>query len=82
MAYKNLQHFIRTLEEAGELVRIKSFVNPHLEIKEIADHVSKVPACVDSLSRIWNHSSILVLLGILWVKSYNGILTKIQSDKP
>ena len=24
----------------------------------------------------------MVLLGILWVKSYNGILTKIQSDKP
>jgi 4-hydroxy-3-polyprenylbenzoate decarboxylase len=41
MAYKNLQHFIRTLEEAGELVRIKCFVNPHLEITEITDRVSK-----------------------------------------
>ena len=41
MAYKNLQHFIRTLEEAGELVRIKTYVNPHLEITEITDRISK-----------------------------------------
>ncbi|MEI6816239.1 MAG: menaquinone biosynthesis decarboxylase [Bacteroidota bacterium] len=41
MAYKNLQHFIKTLEDAGELVRIKEFVNPHLEITEITDRVSK-----------------------------------------
>lgn len=41
MSYKNLQHFIRTLEERGELVRIKEPVNPHLEIAEITDRVSK-----------------------------------------
>lgn len=41
MAYKNLQHFIKTLEEAGELVRISEYVNPHLEITEITDRVSK-----------------------------------------
>lgn len=41
MAYKNLQHFIKTLEDAGELVRIKEYVNPHLEITEITDRVSK-----------------------------------------
>src|ERR1035437_2276757 len=41
MAYKNLRHFIKTLEEAGELVRIKTYVNPHLEITEITDRVSK-----------------------------------------
>lgn len=41
MAYKNLQHFIKTLEASGELVRIKEFVNPHLEIAEITDRVSK-----------------------------------------
>lgn len=41
MAYKNLQHFIQTLEEAGELVRIKEFVDPKLEITEIVDRVSK-----------------------------------------
>lgn len=41
MAYKNLQHFIQTLEEAGELVRIKEYVNPELEITEITDRVSK-----------------------------------------
>lgn len=41
MAYKNLQHFIQTLEEAGELVRIREYVNPALEITEITDRVSK-----------------------------------------
>jgi 4-hydroxy-3-polyprenylbenzoate decarboxylase len=41
VAYKNLHHFIRVLEEAGELVRIKEYVNPHLEITEITDRVSK-----------------------------------------
>lgn len=41
MAYKNLQHFIQTLEEAGELIRIKEYVNPELEITEITDRISK-----------------------------------------
>ena len=41
MAYKNLQHFIDTLEKAGELVRIKERVDPKLEITEITDRVSK-----------------------------------------
>jgi 4-hydroxy-3-polyprenylbenzoate decarboxylase len=43
MAYKNQQHFIDELEKAGELIRIKSFVNPHLEIAEITDRISKTP---------------------------------------
>lgn len=41
MAYKNLQHFINVLEEAGELVRISERVNPCLEITEITDRISK-----------------------------------------
>jgi len=43
MAYKNQQHFIDALEKAGELVRIKTYVNPKLEIAEITDRVSKQP---------------------------------------
>ena len=43
MAYNNLQHFISALENAGELVRIKEYVNPHLEIAEITDRISKTP---------------------------------------
>lgn len=43
MAYKNLQQFIDTLEKAGELVRITAYVDPHLEISEITDRVSKMP---------------------------------------
>lgn len=41
MAYKNLQAFIQTLEKAGELVHIKTYVNPKLEIAEITDRISK-----------------------------------------
>ena len=41
MAYKNLQHFISTLEAAGELIRIKAFVDPRLEMAEITDRISK-----------------------------------------
>jgi 4-hydroxy-3-polyprenylbenzoate decarboxylase len=43
MAYKNQQHFIDALEKAGELVRIKTYVNPKLEIAEITDRMSKQP---------------------------------------
>src|SRR6476620_880115 len=43
MAYKNQQQFIEALEKAGELVRIKSYVNPKLEMAEITDRMSKQP---------------------------------------
>lgn len=43
MAYRSLQAFIDALEQAGELVRIKTFVDPVLEIAEITDRVSKTP---------------------------------------
>jgi 4-hydroxy-3-polyprenylbenzoate decarboxylase len=41
MAWKNQQQFIDALEKAGELVRIKTYVNPRLEIAEITDRISK-----------------------------------------
>jgi len=41
MAYKSQSSFVSALESAGELVRIKAFVSPHLEITEITDRVSK-----------------------------------------
>lgn len=40
--YRNTQHWIETLEKAGELVRIKERINPELEITEITDRISKV----------------------------------------
>lgn len=43
MAYKSLNAFIETLEHEGELVRIKTFVDPILEIAEITDRISKTP---------------------------------------
>ena len=43
MAYRNQQQFIDALEEAGELLRIKTFVDPNLEISEITDRMSKQP---------------------------------------
>jgi 4-hydroxy-3-polyprenylbenzoate decarboxylase len=41
MAWKNQQQFIEALENAGELVRVKNFVDPKLEIAEFTDRVSK-----------------------------------------
>jgi len=43
MAYKNQQQFIDALEKAGELLRIKAFVDPKLEMAEITDRMSKQP---------------------------------------
>jgi 4-hydroxy-3-polyprenylbenzoate decarboxylase len=41
MAYKNLQEFISVLEKEHELVRVTVYVDPHLEIAEITDRISK-----------------------------------------
>ena len=41
MAYPHLQAFIDRLESAGELIRIKTYVDPILEIAEITDRISK-----------------------------------------
>lgn len=41
MAWKNQQQFIEALDKAGELLRIKTYVNPELEIAEITDRISK-----------------------------------------
>ncbi|HEY8690686.1 MAG TPA: menaquinone biosynthesis decarboxylase [Chitinophagaceae bacterium] len=41
MAYRNQQEFITALEKEGELVRIKTYVDPKLEIAEITDRISK-----------------------------------------
>lgn len=41
MSYPNLQAFINALEQCGELIRIKDYVSPHLQITEIADRLSK-----------------------------------------
>jgi 4-hydroxy-3-polyprenylbenzoate decarboxylase len=41
MAHKDLNEFIKLLEERGELARIKEPVSPDLEITEITDRVSK-----------------------------------------
>ena len=43
MAYRNQQQFIDTLEKEGELLRIKIFVDPKLEMAEITDRMSKQP---------------------------------------
>jgi len=43
MAFRNQQEFIEALEKAGELVRIRTYVDPKLEMAEITDRVSKSP---------------------------------------
>jgi 4-hydroxy-3-polyprenylbenzoate decarboxylase len=41
--YRNLQEFIQAIDEAGELKRIATEVDPYLEMTEIADRVMKQP---------------------------------------
>jgi 4-hydroxy-3-polyprenylbenzoate decarboxylase len=41
MSWNDQQQFIQALEKAGELIRIKTFVDPKWEIAEITDRVSK-----------------------------------------
>src|SRR5579871_301884 len=41
MAYSNQQEFINALESAGELLHIKTYVDPILEMAEITDRFSK-----------------------------------------
>ena len=43
MAFQELYKFIEKLEDQGELIRIKEYVYPILEISEITDRVSKMP---------------------------------------
>lgn len=43
MAYSSLKQFIDALEQNGELLRVKHFVDPVLEITEITDRHSKLP---------------------------------------
>ncbi len=43
MAFSSLSEFIAALEKNDELVRISQFVDPELEISEIADRFSKLP---------------------------------------
>ena len=44
MPYRNLHDFVRDLEKRGELLRIKEPLSPILEITEVIDRVSKLPA--------------------------------------
>lgn len=41
--YKSLKDFVDFLESKGELIRIKEFVDPVLEISEVTDRISKQP---------------------------------------
>lgn len=43
MAYSSLSAFVEELEKNNELIRVKEFVNPELEIAEITDRISKSP---------------------------------------
>ena len=43
MAFSSLSDFILALERNDELIRVNQYVNPELEISEIADRFSKLP---------------------------------------
>ena len=42
MAYADFQDFLARLEREGELKRIKTPVDPYLEITEVSDRVMKM----------------------------------------
>jgi 4-hydroxy-3-polyprenylbenzoate decarboxylase len=42
--YKNLRQYVSYLEAHGELLRVREFVDPHLEMCEVADRMSKQPS--------------------------------------
>ncbi len=44
MAFNHLAEFLNALESAGELIRIKTYTDPKLEIAEITDRISKTPS--------------------------------------
>jgi len=54
LAYNDLRDWIAALERAGELRRIQTEVDPILEIAEITDRVSKMPASAQS---VWGRVS-------------------------
>ena len=41
--YKSLREYVNFLESKDELIRIKEYVNPILEIAEVTDRISKQP---------------------------------------
>lgn len=41
MAYQSLSNFVDLLDKSGELIRIKEYVDPKLEMAEITDRISK-----------------------------------------
>ncbi|MDR3188508.1 MAG: menaquinone biosynthesis decarboxylase [Prevotellaceae bacterium] len=41
--YKNLRQYVNFLEARGELLRVREFVDPQLEMAEVADRMSKQP---------------------------------------
>ena len=41
--FKSLREYVDFLDSKGELLRIKEFVDPVLEIAEITDRISKQP---------------------------------------
>ena len=71
MAFRNQQEFIDALEQAGELVRIKHFVDPKLEIAEITDRVSKLPGSLFNMTV----TNVAFVIGgcFLWL-AYTGVL--------
>lgn len=64
MAYADLREFIRALDKAGELRRIRAEVDPELEITEITDRVSKLGGSALLFENVRGHS-IPVLINAL-----------------
>src|SRR5580693_8712909 len=48
MGYTDLREWIKQLDKAGELRRIREPVSPYLEMAEVADRTAKLPAAASA----------------------------------
>src|SRR5262245_18205415 len=61
MAFEDLRAFIRALERAGQLKRIRAEIDPELEITEITDRVSKKGGPALLFENIRGHSMPVII---------------------
>ena len=52
--HRGLREFLSALEAAGELHRVRAEVSPELEVTEIADRVSRMPAAGSAGARAYD----------------------------
>ena len=71
LKYKDLRDFIDTLEQQGELKRIKTPVDPYLEMTEICDRTLRAEGPALLFENPKGHS-VPVLANLIWHAEASG----------